>query len=97
MPLDLALDFAFGAGFAFAFTAALVFKAGFEADFAGAAFFASTFLAGAAAFAGIAFFIINKLISTLGSASSDDPAKSKGFFGENLGKAVAGSSVFLLI
>ena len=39
-------------------------------------------------FAGIAFFIINKLISTLGSASSDDPAKSKGFFGENLGKTL---------
>ena len=39
-------------------------------------------------FAGIAFFIINKLISTLGSTSSDDPAKNKSFFGENLTKTL---------
>jgi len=35
-------------------------------------------------FAGIAFFIINKLISSLGKTSDDDPAK-KSFFGENMG------------
>ena len=39
-------------------------------------------------FAAIAFFIINKLISTLGSTSSDDPAKNKSFFGENLTKTL---------
>ncbi len=34
-------------------------------------------------FAGIAFFIINKLIATLGSTSEDDPAKgNNSFFGE---------------
>ena len=31
-------------------------------------------------FAGIAFFIINKLIATLGSTSEDDPAQKKSFF-----------------
>lgn len=36
-------------------------------------------------FAGIAFFIINKLIATLGSTSEDDPARSKTFFGEKKG------------
>ena len=36
-------------------------------------------------FAGIAFFIINKLISTLGKTSGDDPAKNNSFFGENIG------------
>lgn len=39
-------------------------------------------------FAGIAFFIINKLISTLGNTSNDDPAKNKGFFGENVNKSL---------
>ncbi|MFK7968655.1 MAG: Tim44/TimA family putative adaptor protein [Rickettsiaceae bacterium] len=39
-------------------------------------------------FAGIAFFIINKLISTLGSTSNDDPAKNKSFFGENFSKTL---------
>ncbi|WP_253307893.1 MULTISPECIES: Tim44 domain-containing protein [unclassified Rickettsia] len=33
-------------------------------------------------FAGIAFFIINKLITTLGSTSDDDPTKNKSYFGE---------------
>ncbi len=33
-------------------------------------------------FAGIAFFVINKLIATLGSTSEDDPARKKTFFGE---------------
>ena len=36
-------------------------------------------------FAAIAFFIINKLISTLGKTSGDDPAKNNSFFGENIG------------
>lgn len=31
-------------------------------------------------FAGIAFFIINKLIATLGSTSEEDPARNKSFF-----------------
>ncbi len=36
-------------------------------------------------FAGVAFFIINKLIAVLGKTSEDDPAKNNnGFFGENL-------------
>jgi len=39
-------------------------------------------------FAGIAFFIISKLISNLGSTSSDDPAKNKSFFGENFSKTL---------
>ncbi len=39
-------------------------------------------------FAGIAFFIINKLISILGSTSSDDPAKNSSFFGESLSKTL---------
>ncbi|WP_316354051.1 TIM44-like domain-containing protein [Candidatus Trichorickettsia mobilis] len=34
-------------------------------------------------FAGIAFLIINKLISTLGTTSDDDPAKRNSYFGEN--------------
>ena len=33
-------------------------------------------------FAGIAFVIINKLISALGTTSKDDSARSRGFFGE---------------
>jgi len=33
-------------------------------------------------FAGIAFFIINKLITNLGSTSDDDPTKQKTYFGE---------------
>ena len=36
-------------------------------------------------FAGIAFFVINKLIATLGSTSEDDPARNKTFFGERKG------------
>lgn len=35
-------------------------------------------------FAGIAFFVISKLISVLGKTSNDDPSK-RSFFGENLG------------
>ncbi|MCC8417328.1 MAG: hypothetical protein LN588_02190 [Rickettsia endosymbiont of Bryobia graminum] len=42
-------------------------------------------------FAGIAFFIINKLISKLGSTSDDDPAK-QGFFGEPKIKDVTNTS-----
>jgi len=34
-------------------------------------------------FAAIAFFVINKLLSTLGRTSEDDPAKNKSFFGES--------------
>jgi len=34
-------------------------------------------------FAGIAFFIISKLFSVLGSSSDDDSSKNKSFFGEN--------------
>lgn len=34
-------------------------------------------------FAAIAFFIINKLLSTLGATSEDDPTRNKSFFGEN--------------
>ncbi len=33
-------------------------------------------------FAGIAFFVISKLIATLGTTSEDDPAKRPSFFGE---------------
>ena len=33
-------------------------------------------------FAAIAFFIINKLLTTLGATSEDDPTKNKSFFGE---------------
>lgn len=36
-------------------------------------------------FAGIAFFVISKLISVLGNTSEDDPSKNKSFFGENVG------------
>lgn len=42
-------------------------------------------------FAGIAFFIINKLFSKLGSTSDDDPAK-QGFFGEPKIKDVTNTS-----
>ncbi|XVN43004.1 MAG: TIM44-like domain-containing protein [Candidatus Rickettsia vulgarisii] len=42
-------------------------------------------------FAGIAFFIINKLISKLGSTSDEDPAK-RGFFGEPKIKDVTNTS-----
>jgi predicted lipid-binding transport protein (Tim44 family) len=34
-------------------------------------------------FAAIAFFIINKLLSTLGTTSENDPTKNKTFFGES--------------
>ena len=34
-------------------------------------------------FAAIAFFIINKLLSTLGATSESDPTKNKTFFGES--------------
>lgn len=34
-------------------------------------------------FAAIAFFVINKLLSTLGRTSEDDPTKNKSFFGES--------------
>ena len=34
-------------------------------------------------FAAIAFFVISKLISVLGSTSDDDPARGKSFFGES--------------
>ncbi|HJD65625.1 MAG TPA: Tim44 domain-containing protein [Rickettsia endosymbiont of Bembidion nr. Transversale] len=43
-------------------------------------------------FAGIAFFIINKLITTLGATSYDDPAKQKSYFGEPVIKDVTHSS-----
>ena len=43
-------------------------------------------------FAGIAFFIINKLITTLGSTSDDDPAKHKSYFGEPTVKDVTNTS-----
>lgn len=44
-------------------------------------------------FAGIAFFIINRLISTLGITNDDDPTKEKTFFGEKSGiKDVTGNS-----
>lgn len=43
-------------------------------------------------FAGIAFFIINKLITTLGATSDDDPAKQKSYFGEPVIKDVTHSS-----
>jgi predicted lipid-binding transport protein (Tim44 family) len=44
-------------------------------------------------FAGIAFFIINRLISTLGVTNDDDPTKEKTFFGEKSGiKDVTGNS-----
>lgn len=36
-------------------------------------------------FAGIALYIINKLISTLGTTYEEDPAQKKSFFGENTG------------
>ena len=36
-------------------------------------------------FAGIAFFVISKLLSVLGNTSDDDPSKNKSFFGENIG------------
>lgn len=36
-------------------------------------------------FAGIAFFVINKLIGALGSTSDDDPTKKASFFGEGVG------------
>ncbi|GAB4168759.1 MAG: Tim44 domain-containing protein [Rickettsiaceae bacterium] len=36
-------------------------------------------------FAGIAFFVINKLISTLGTTSEDDPTNKPSFFGEKKG------------
>lgn len=36
-------------------------------------------------FAGVAFFIISRLIATLGSTSDDDPAKRTSFFGEAKG------------
>jgi len=44
-------------------------------------------------FAGIAFFIINKLITTLGSTSDDDPTKPKSYFGEPVIKDVTHSSI----
>ena len=43
-------------------------------------------------FAAIAFFIINKLITTLGSVSEDDPTKQKSYFGEPVIKDVTYSS-----
>jgi len=44
-------------------------------------------------FAGVAFFIINKLIATLGSTSEDDPARSKSFFKNEQGmRDVTGSA-----
>ncbi|WP_419234894.1 Tim44/TimA family putative adaptor protein [Rickettsia endosymbiont of Nabis limbatus] len=43
-------------------------------------------------FAGIAFFIINKLITTLGATPDDDPAKQKSYFGEPVIKDVTHSS-----
>lgn len=43
-------------------------------------------------FAGIVFFIINKLITTLGATSDDDPAKQKSYFGEPVIKDVTHSS-----
>ncbi|MFY9590117.1 Tim44/TimA family putative adaptor protein [Rickettsia endosymbiont of Halotydeus destructor] len=43
-------------------------------------------------FAGIAFFIINKLITTLGSTSDDDPTKHKSYFGEPTVKDVTSTS-----
>lgn len=46
-------------------------------------------------FAGIAFFIINKLITTLGSTSDDDPTKQKSYFGEPVIKDVTHSSTTL--
>jgi predicted lipid-binding transport protein (Tim44 family) len=43
-------------------------------------------------FAGIAFFIINKLISTLGSTSDEDPSKHKNnLFSEKFGKSIKNS------
>lgn len=36
-------------------------------------------------FAGIAFFIINKLISVLGTTSDEDPTKNRSYFGESTG------------
>jgi hypothetical protein len=44
-------------------------------------------------FAGIAFFVINKLISKLGSTSDNDPAKQiTSFFGESKMKYVTSTS-----
>lgn len=43
-------------------------------------------------FAAIVFFIINKLITTLGSTSDDDPTKQKSYFGEPVVKDVTHSS-----
>ncbi|HJD56148.1 MAG TPA: Tim44 domain-containing protein [Rickettsia endosymbiont of Pyrocoelia pectoralis] len=43
-------------------------------------------------FAGVAFFIINKLITALGSTSDDDPTKQKSYFGEPVIKDVTYSS-----
>jgi predicted lipid-binding transport protein (Tim44 family) len=44
-------------------------------------------------FAGIAFFIINKLVGTLGSTSEDDPAKSQSFMKNSQGmRDVTGSA-----
>lgn len=44
-------------------------------------------------FAGIAFFIINKLIATLGSTHEDDPTRNNSYFGENTGlKDVTGTA-----
>lgn len=39
-------------------------------------------------FAGIAFFVISKLLSVLGNTSDDDPSKNKSFFGENIGSGL---------
>lgn len=39
-------------------------------------------------FAAVAFFIINKLISTLGVTADDDPTKQKSYFGEPVAKDV---------
>ncbi|XVN41852.1 MAG: Tim44 domain-containing protein [Rickettsia endosymbiont of Argas persicus] len=43
-------------------------------------------------FAAIAFFIINKLITALGTTSEDDPTKQKSYFGEPIIKDVTHSS-----
>lgn len=44
-------------------------------------------------FAAIAFYIINKLITTLGSTSEEEPTKQKSYFGEPVIKDVTHSAV----